>query len=202
MSSAFRRIKPISLFETTWGARDLKSLKDKPGVGDLTREVFLPPSSPSFFFGRLGRSVEVEKDIWGVDWSAVPDDDWGDDLPDPVFDFETSYLQLRLLVSSGLKGDSILFGYNAPDKKPDEGIHAFAHLQIPSFGTGSGPTADKEATTVSRHLINGYAYARSQDDPVRAMKDDTQVALYGVGKTGDIQITAQCVLLGGFPAGH
>jgi len=200
MSTSFRRIQPLPLFETTWEASDLESLKDKPGVGDVAREVALPPSSPSFFFGRIGRSVQVNKDIWGVDWSPVAADDWSGDLSNRVLDFETSYLQLRLSVSSGITGDSILFGYNAPNHDPSEQIHAFTHLQIPSFGDGGDHIMDERATEISNHLIDGYAYARDADDPMETIKQDTRIALYGVGRTKNILITAQCLLLGGFPA--
>lgn len=200
MSISFRRISPVALFNTTWKARDLESLKDKPGVGDLAREVALPPSNPSFFFGRLGRSVQVEKDIWGVDWSPVPDGDWSTDLSDQVLNFSTAYLQLRLSVSEGITGDSILFGYSAPNHDPSDQIHAFTQLQIPSFGDDGDHILEERAIEVSNHLIDGYAYARDADDPMETVKNDTRIALYGVGRTKNIQITAQCVLLGGIPA--
>ncbi len=200
MSTSFRRISPVPLFETNWSSTDLESLKDKPGVGDLAREVALPPSSPSFFFGRLGRSVQVEKDIWGADWAPVPASDWDEDLPEQILDFATSYLQLRLTVSSGITGDSILFGYNAPSHAPSDQVHAFTHLQIPSFGDGGDHILEERATEISNHLIDGYAYARTEDDPMETVLDDTRIALYGVGRTENIRITAQAVLLGGFPA--
>jgi hypothetical protein len=35
---------------------------------------------------------------------------------------------------------------------------------------------------------------------METVKNDTRIALYGVGRTKNIEITAQCVLLGGIPA--
>jgi hypothetical protein len=204
MSNGFQRIQPVSLFETTWGSRDLESLKGKPGVGDLKREVALPPSNHSMFanllFGQSGRSVEVEHDIWGADWTTVPETDWATPLPDRIFDFETAYLQFQITITAGLVGDSILFAYNAPTHDIDEGIHAYTDLQIPSFGS-QGPVNSGSVRTVSRHLTDGFAFAQDHDNPTGAVLSSTKVSLYGVGRTDQTNITVECVMLGGFPAG-
>jgi hypothetical protein len=199
MSTNFRRIQPISLFNTTWQSRDLEGLKDKPGVGDVKREVALPPSNFNTFFSGRGRSVEVDRDIWGADWSPVPDEDW-ETLPDAIYDFETAYLQFQMSVSAGIPGDTILFAYNAPAHDLDDEVHLYTQLQIPSFGSGSDSVNPGQVRTTSRHLVEGFAPVREHDDPAATMKSDTLVSLYGVGRTGDIEISVECLLVGGFDA--
>jgi hypothetical protein len=197
-ASSFRRIQPVSLFKTTWEAKGLVSLKNKPGVGDVTREVALPPSNPSMFFGARGRSVKVDRDIWGADWSAVPNEDWNDDLPEEVFAFPTAYLEFQLTVSGGIPGDSILFAYNAPTHSLDSGIHSYAQLQVPSFGGSDSSVNTSPVRSISRDLVEGFAYAQDEDNPMEVLMSDTKISLYGVGKTDEISISAECMFLGGF----
>ena len=196
MSLSFERIRPALLFHTEWRAKDLDNFDDQPGTGDLVREVNMPPSTPSFFFGHIGRSKTVEHDNWGSEWAAVPSEDWNEDLSDSILDYETLYLQLRVTVAKGISGDSILFGFNEPGTKPSEGIHAYAHLQVPPF-EGDQLAETHEAVHVSRHFVGGYGYTRDSGDPLATVRADTLVALYGVGRTPDIRITAEAVVLGG-----
>jgi len=197
-ASNFRRIQPVSLFNTTWEAKDLVSLKNKPGVGDVTQEVSLPPSNPSMFFGSRGRSVQVDRDVWGIDWSTIPTEDWNDDLPDHVFAFPTAYLQFQLTVTRGIPGDSILLVYNAPTHSVESCIHSYAQLQIPSFGGPDSSVNESPVRSSFRDLVEGFTYAKGKDDPAAALMADTKISLYGVGKTKGISISAECMFLGGF----
>lgn len=199
MSMTFRRIPPIPLFNTTWTAHDLEGLKDTPGVGDVKREVALPPSNFNRFFGGRGRSVEVDRDIWGADWSAVPDDDWSP-LPDEIYTFETAYLQFQMSVSAGIPGDTILFACNVPAHDVDDNVHLYTQLQIPSFGSGSRTVNPGQVSTTSRHLVEGFAPAADHDDPADVVTSNTLVSLCGVGRTGDIEISVESLLVGGFAA--
>lgn len=196
MSTSFERTKPIGLFETTWESEDLNRVEDAPDVGDMIQTITIPDP-----LGGSGHTIEMQEDVWGVKWEKVPDSDWNDHLSvRHILKYEISYLRFRLTVLGGVPGDSVLFVYNAPNITSNSGLHAYTHLQIPSFGNGEDTADVNRASTVSNNLIKGYSYAERGSDPESRIKTDTEVSLYGVGKTDNISISAQCTLIGGFKA--
>ena len=195
--SQFTLIKPIRVFDTIWTEEALTEIAsdgEYVEVGETKEQL------PA---GRAGMPWPTPlyraTDIWGIEWSFIPEADWGGLIAESYQEierFSVVYLRFTVTVYNGLPGDSMLFLFNQPNTLKSRRLHAAVHVEI---GPRVENTPAHRATAVEQHLIGGWNLTQCHDgeEALKLMQSTTEVRFLGLSRQDKISVRAQCDLLGG-----